>query len=166
MKKSSVHNFFYETHILGMDQRIFYCRVQQSKSRALKGFLSRVMAKKLYTGHQCLSSQFFEKQSVLYVHSIAQRLMFLYMLCITPCGLPRYWIYRERRPRMKRLGISRGRDHPTKIAMEGTPCKFSVFVHTTFLYNTPGCGPHTSTQGRKKAHSCVSLCAAWHTELS
>ena len=26
------------------------------------------MAKKLYTGHLCLSSQFFEKRSVLYVH--------------------------------------------------------------------------------------------------
>ena len=27
------------------------------------------MAKKLYTGHPCLSSQFFEKRSILYVHS-------------------------------------------------------------------------------------------------
>ena len=26
------------------------------------------MAKKVYTGHPCLSLQFFEKQSVLYIH--------------------------------------------------------------------------------------------------
>ena len=60
---------FYENRVLGMDRRRFYCRVQRSKSQALKSFLSRVMAKKLYTGHPCLSSQFFEKRSVLYVHS-------------------------------------------------------------------------------------------------
>ena len=74
---------------------------------------------------------------------------------------------------MKRLRISRDRNHPTNKVMEGTPSKLSMFVHTTFLYDTPGCDPHTErlalhtfTQGRKKAHSFVSLCAAWHTELS
>ena len=33
-------------------------------NQALKRFLSRVMAKKLYTGHPCHCSQFFEKRSV------------------------------------------------------------------------------------------------------
>ena len=44
---------------------------------------------------------------------------------------------------MKRSRISRDRNHSTKKAMEGTPCKLSMFVYTTFLYDTPGCGPHT-----------------------
>ena len=44
---------------------------------------------------------------------------------------------------MKRSRMSRDRDHLTKKAMEGTPCKFSMFVHATFLNNTLGCGPHT-----------------------
>ena len=55
---------FHENHVLGADRRRIYCRVQRSKNQALKSFLSRVMAKKMYTGHLCLSSQFFEKQSV------------------------------------------------------------------------------------------------------
>ena len=46
--------FFYEIHVLGMGRRRIYCRVQRSKSQAQKGFLSRVMVKKLYTGHPCL----------------------------------------------------------------------------------------------------------------
>ena len=41
----------------------------QSAMEALKSFLSGVMAKKLYTGHQCLSSQFFEKRSIFYLHN-------------------------------------------------------------------------------------------------
>ena len=60
---------FHENRILGIGRRRLYCRVQRSNSQALKSFLSRVMAKKLYTGHPCLSSQFFKKRSVLYVHS-------------------------------------------------------------------------------------------------
>ena len=35
----------------------------------IKRLLSHVMAYKLYTGHPCLSSQFIEKRSDLYVHS-------------------------------------------------------------------------------------------------
>ena len=60
---------FHENHVLGIGRRRIYCRVQRSKSQALKSFLSRVMAKKLYTGYPCLSSQFFKKRSILYVHS-------------------------------------------------------------------------------------------------
>ena len=41
----------------------------RSNSQHLNSFLRRVMAKKLYTGHLFLCSQFFEKGSVLYVHS-------------------------------------------------------------------------------------------------
>ena len=60
---------FHENRVLGMDRRRIYCRVQRSKSQVLKRLLSRVMAKKLYTGHPCLSLQFFEKQIILYVRS-------------------------------------------------------------------------------------------------
>ena len=60
---------FCENRISSMDRRRFYCRVQQSKSQALKSLLRWVIAKKLYTGHPYLSSQFFKKWSVLYVHS-------------------------------------------------------------------------------------------------
>ena len=60
---------FHENRVLGIGRRRIYCRVQRSKSQPLKRFLSQVMAKKLYTGHPCLSSQFFNKRRVLYVHS-------------------------------------------------------------------------------------------------
>ena len=60
---------FHENHVLGIGQCRIYFRVQRSKSQALKSFLSRVMAKKLYTGHTCFSSQFSEKRSVFYIHS-------------------------------------------------------------------------------------------------
>ena len=59
---------FYENRVLGMDRRRICCRVQRSKSQALKRLLSRVMAKKFYTGHPCPCLQFFEKRSMLYVH--------------------------------------------------------------------------------------------------
>ena len=59
---------FHENRVWDMNRRRIYCRVQRSKSQALKRLLSRVMPKKLYTGHPCLSLQFFEKRSVLYVH--------------------------------------------------------------------------------------------------
>ena len=55
--------FFFEICVFGTDRRRIYCRVQWSKSQALKRFLGRVMSKKLYMGHPCLSSQFFEKRS-------------------------------------------------------------------------------------------------------
>ena len=60
---------FREFRVLGMDRCRICCRVQRSKSQVKKRLLGRVMPQKLYTGHPCLSSQFFEKRSVLYVHS-------------------------------------------------------------------------------------------------
>ena len=56
------------TRVLGMDRRRFYCRVQLSKSQTLK-FSKPGYGQKLYKSHMCLSSQFFEKRSILYVHS-------------------------------------------------------------------------------------------------
>ena len=43
--------------------------VEFNGQKAVKRFLGRVMAEKLYTGHPCLSSQFFEKRSDLHVHT-------------------------------------------------------------------------------------------------
>ena len=39
------------------------------KEQGFKKFPKPSYGQKLYTGHPCLSSQFFEKRSVLYVHS-------------------------------------------------------------------------------------------------
>ena len=81
--KTDLSRFFMKiAFFMGIDQRRIYCRVQRSRSQALKTFLSQVMAKKLYTGHPCLSSQFFEKRSVLYVHNSTFNVS-VYTLCYT-----------------------------------------------------------------------------------
>ena len=87
MRKSTTHDFVCEIHVLGMDRRRIYCRVQWSKSQALKRLIGRVMASKLDTGHPPLRLQIFEKQSVLYI--LLKRSVFPYTIRITPRGFLR-----------------------------------------------------------------------------
>ena len=94
------------------------------KAELKKRLLSRVMAKKLYTGHPCLSSQFIEKRSDLYVHSSTFNVS-----VNAPCHTTRLTFLIDLPG--KRASRAERRERSDKNTLKGTLRKFFTFVCVT-----------------------------------
>ena len=94
------------------------------KEPGSKKFPKPSYGQNLYTGHPYLSSQFFEKQSVLYVHSSTFNVSILHHAVCTIM-----WICRERWPQREHQYSSPGlREKISREAMVSTLRKLSMIV--------------------------------------
>ena len=116
---------FHENCILGMDRHRIYCRVQQSKSQFFKKAPKLSYGQKIVHGHQCLLSLqfFFEKQSIMYVHSST----FPYTLNIMPHGLFTIMNLPSTGHQYSSLGL---KEKISREAMDSTLRKLSIIIRT------------------------------------